>query len=412
LPTSWFDEAAGKARKLKALLSGEENASAYLKLRSKMQEFAQLRDEIASKEQESKQVKDRVEDIEDELAALKQETKQIKNKLRTAGDPAETNEYEERKKRIRQERARLRIELRATKESNRAEKIVHKKMEKGAQQEIFQLERERRAAHEQWAVTGALPDFVIIGGKKCGTTFLYHLLGQHPLVQPAASKELLFFNALFDEGAEWYRQCFPAPRWEDGRRTITGEASPYMTHRYAPERMAQVIPQARLIALLRNPVERAYSDYQMVARKDREHKTFEEAIRLEASAEAGKARPLGKEGENSEGEDRAVLDEDSEYLSRGLYVDQLLRWSQFFPREQLLVLKSEDLFENPHETLKTVLEFLGLPQWEPEAEELMGGKRNEGRYEEMDPATRRRLEEYFEPHNKRLYEFLNTDFGW
>jgi hypothetical protein len=412
LPTSWFDEAAGKARKLKALLSGEENASAYLKLRSKRQEFKQLRDEIASKKQKSQQVKDKVEDIKDELAAIKQETRQIKNERRTAEDPAEIIDYKERKKRVQQERARLRKELRATKENNRAEKIVHKKLKKGAQQEIFQLEWERRAAQEQWAVTGALPDFAIIGGKKCGTTFLYHLLGQHPLVQPAAAKELHFFDALFDEGAEWYRQCFPAPRWEDGRRTITGEASPYMAHRYAPERMAQVVPEARLIALLRNPVERAYSDYQMVARKDREHKTFEEAIGLEGPTEAGKARPLGKEGENSEGEDRAVLDEDSEYLSRGVYVDQLMRWSEFFSKEQLLVLQSEDFFERPQETLMLVLEFLGLPQWEPEAEELMGGKRNEGRYEEMDPATRRRLEEYFEPHNQRLYEFLGTDFGW
>src|SRR3712207_7034735 len=162
-------------------------------------------------------------------------------------------------------------------------------MEKGAQQEIFQLERERRAAHEQRAVTGALPDFVIIGGKKCGTTFLYHLLGQHPLVEPPASKELHFFDALFDEGIAWYRQCFPAPRWANRRRTITGEASPYIAHLHAPERMAQVIPKARLIALLRNPVERAYSDYQMAARKDREHKTFEEAIGLEDPAAAGEA---------------------------------------------------------------------------------------------------------------------------
>ncbi len=412
MPTSWFDEATGKARKLKALLSGEENASAYLKLRSKRQEFKQLRDEIASKKQESKQVKDKAEDIRDELAAIKQETRQIKNKLRTAEDPAERSEYEERKNRIQLEKAQLRKELRATKENNRAEKIVHKKMKKDAQQEIFQLERERRAAHEQWAVTGALPDFVIIGGKKCGTTFLYHLLGQHPLVQPAASKELHFFDALFDEGAEWYRQCFPAPRQEDGRRTITGEASPYIAHRYAPERMAQVIPEAQLIALLRNPVERAYSDYQMVARKDREHKTFEEAIGLQEPVDAGKARPLGKEDETCEREDRAILDEDSEYLSRGVYVDQLLRWSEFFSKEQMLVLKSEDFFARPQETLQVVLEFLGLPGWEPEAEELMGGKRNEGRYEEMDPATRRRLEEYFEPHNRRLYDFLGTDFGW
>jgi hypothetical protein len=411
LPTPWFNEATGKARKLKAVLSGEEDASAYLKIRSKRQEFQQLRNEIAREKQESKQVQDKIEDIKDKLATLKQENRQIRKGLRTAEDPAQRDEYEERKKRIQQERSRLRKELRATKEDNRAEKIVYKKMKKDAQQEIFQLEKQRRAAQEQWTVTGALPDFVVIGGKKCGTTFLYQLLGQHPLVQPAASKELHFFDALFDEGAEWYRQCFPAPRWEDGRRTITGEASPYMAHRYAPERMAQVVPQARLIALLRNPVERAYSDYQMVARKDREHKTFEEAIGLEEPAEAGKARP--NEGETSEDEDHAVLDEDSEYLSRGVYIDQLLRWAEFFPREQLLVLKSEDFFESPNETLKLVLDFLDLPEWEPESEELMASKRNEGRYErEMDPVTRRRLEAYFEPHNRRLYEFLGKDFGW
>jgi hypothetical protein len=398
LPASWFDEASGKARKLKALLSGEEDASAYLKIRSKRQEFKQLRDEIAREKQESKQEKDRIEAIKDELVAIKRESKQIKRELRTVKDPAQRDEHEERKRRLQRERARLKKELRAAKENNRAGKIVHKKLKKDAQQEIFQLEKQRRAATEQWTVTGALPDFVIIGGKKCGTTFLYDLLGRHPLVQPAASKELHFFDALFEEGAEWYRQCFPAPRWEDGRRTITGEASPYMAHRYAPGRMAQVVPEARLIALLRNPVERAYSDYQMVARKDREHKTFEDAIGLEDPAEAG---------------DRAALDEDSEYLSRGVYIDQLLRWMEFFPREQLLVLKSEDFFENPRETLEDVLEFLDLPEWEPEASELEGGKRNAGRYgEEMDPATRRRLEEYFEPHNQRLYDFLGTDFGW
>jgi hypothetical protein len=398
LPASWFDEASGKARKLKALLSGEEDASAYLKIRSKRQEFKQLRDEIAREKQESKQEKDRIEAIKDELATIKRENKQIKRELRTVKDPAERDEYEERQRRLQQERSRLREELRAAKENNRAEKIVHKKLKKDAQQEIFQLEKQRRAATEQWTVTGALPDFVIIGGKKCGTTFLYDLLGRHPLVQPAASKELHFFDALFEEGAEWYRQCFPAPRWEDGRRTITGEASPYMAHRHAPERMAQVVPQARLIALLRDPVERAYSDYQMVARKDREHKTFEEAIGLQEPAEAG---------------DRAALSEDSEYLSRGVYVDQLLRWTEFFDREQLLVLKSEDFFENHTETLEVVLEFLGLPEWEPEASELEGGKRNAGRYgEEMDPSTRRRLEEYFAPHNRRLYDFLGVDFGW
>jgi sulfotransferase family protein len=197
------------------------------------------------------------------------------------------------------------------------------------------------------------------------------------------------------------------PKWKDGRWTISGEATPYMSHRLAPERMAKVVPEARLIALLRNPVERTYSDYQQVVRQGRETRTFEEAMGV---AESG--RSSGRSGEAAEREDRAGLGRHG-YLSRSIYVDQLMRWSEFFPREQMLVLKSEDFFENPKETLKRTFDFLDLPEWEPEASEILPKKRNKGRYEEeMDPATRRRLEEYFEPHNRRLYDFLGKDFGW
>jgi hypothetical protein len=90
-------------------------------------------------------------------------------------------------------------------------------------------------------------------------------------------------------------------------------------------------------------------------------------------------------------------------------VDQLLRWSKFFDGEQMLVLKSEDFFERTTDTLKLVQSFLDLPDWEPKTWEI----HKKGDYEqEMDPATRRRLEEFFEPHNRRLYEFLGVDFGW
>jgi hypothetical protein len=306
-----------------------------------------------------------------------------------------TSEQEERLESKRQEIRRIRQEIRRLRnETHIAEQekfIERRRTKKRVQQEIFELERELRATKEGVAgesQTGALPDFVVIGAMKGGTTFLYYLLAQHPLVQPAASKELHFFDHFFDEGIEWYRRCFPAPRWEDGRRTITGEASPYMAHHLAPERMAQVVPGVRLIALLRDPVERAYSHYQQWARKGKESRTFAEAIEAH--------------------------DDDSrrEYLSKGLYMDQLLRWSEYFSREQMLVLKSEDFFEKPKETLKLVLDFLDLPEWEPEASELES-RRNAGRYEqEMDPAIRRRLEEYFEPHNKRLYDYLDVDFGW
>ena len=313
-------------------------------------------------------------------------------------------EQREKIKSTRQELREIRREIDAAKD--RAQRYEQVKRAKKKKLELLELKRELRAAGEggtgngpdtgQTAAqatfelqTGALPDFVIIGTMKGGTTYLYHLLSQHPLVEPAAFKEPHYFDLVYDdEGVEWYRRCFPAPRRKDGRWTITGEASPgYIFHPLVPERMAKVIPQARLIAVLRNPVDRTYSAYHHRVRNGLETRTFEEAV-------------------------EASLGDDSEYLSESIYVDQLLRWTQFFDREQLLVLKSEDFFESPQQTLKTVLSFLGLPGWEPGASDL-GERRNAGGYEEgMDLATRRKLEEYFGPHNRRLYEFLGTDFGW
>lgn len=234
---------------------------------------------------------------------------------------------------------------------------------------------------------GALPDFVIIGAQKGGTSFLYHLLTRHPLVEPAARKELHFFDhpEYFDHGAEWYRRCFPRLSAEDGQRSITGEATPY--YLFDPpvaKRMAEIVPKARLIALLRNPIDRAFSHYQMQVKRGTEPRTFEEAIEQQ----------------------------DSSYMSRGIYVDQLLRWFEFFGKEQMLILKSEDFFERPVETLKVVLTFLDLPDWQPEASKLQQ-RRHSGTYtQKMDPSTRQRLEAYFEPYNQRLYECLDVDFGW
>ncbi len=108
----------------------------------------------------------------------------------------------------------------------------------------------------------------------------------------------------------------------------------------------------------------------------------------------------------------------SSYLSRGVYVDQLERWAEHFDREQMLVLKSEDFFADPVRTLEVVLDFLDLPEWEPEPSEPRGKNSDErkkfkGKYkQEMNPETRRKLEEYFEPHNRRLYGYLGRDFGW
>ena len=254
------------------------------------------------------------------------------------------------------------------------------------------------------AAGGALPDFLIIGAQKCGTTFLYHLLCQHPCVEPATTKEVHFFDTSFAEGVQWYRSHFSTPTEKDGRKMLTGESSPYyIYHPHAARRAAKVVPQVKLIALLRNPVDRAYSDYNHKFREAREHLSFEDAIEAEEGRLRGeKEKLLADEGYHSPKYRRYS------YLSRGIYVDQLLEWERHFDRDQLLVLKSEDFFENPQDSFERVLGFLGLPYWETGA----SGQRNEGEYDEMSFATRRRLEGYFEPHNRRLYEYLGVDLGW
>ncbi len=322
----------------------------------------------------------------------------------------------EHKKRLREEIKSKKQELSHAREEMSAatdpiKRREHKKRRKRAQHEIFELERELRAAKEGVAVepeTGALPDFVVIGAQKGGTTYLYDLLTRHPLVGPAASKEVHFFDNLFDLGVEWYRSRFPRPQWKGGLRTLTGEATPYyLFHPHAAERMARVVPQARLIALLRNPVDRAYSHYQMVAtRGSRETRTFEEAVKAEETR-------LGAERDKMLDNERYDSFEHQRfsYLSRGIYADQLMRWSKFFDREQMLILKSEDFFARPQHALQQVFGFLGLPEWEPDTSEFER-KRNSRTYEKMNPETRWRLEEYFEPHNRRLYAFLGRDLGW
>ncbi len=274
----------------------------------------------------------------------------------------------------------------------------------------FQLNNMLRA--KEWWTAGepvpeALPDFAIIGAQKCGTTFLYNLLTQHPNVEGAFEKELHFFDRRFDRGIEWYRSQFPLPIWTEERKSITGEATPdYLIHPHAARRMAKVMPQARLIVLLRNPTDRAYSHYHHnMTRKGREPLKFEEAL------EAEEARLRGERDKILEDEHYDSFNHRHfSYLFKGIYVDQLLRWSRFFGQEQMLVLKSEDFYERTPETLKLVLDFLRLPDWQPDGASNIS---NKGHYKrEMNPATRRRLEDYFEPHNRRLYEYLGVDLGW
>jgi hypothetical protein len=254
----------------------------------------------------------------------------------------------------------------------------------------------------------ALPDFLIVGEAKCGTTSLYDDLVKHPSVLEAAVKEVHFFDIRYDRGLDWYRAQFPFEgrlRSRDGRRRQTGEASPYyMYHPHAPARIKQTLPDVKLIVMLRNPIERAYSQYQHEVRQRREPlRTFEEAVAQEPERLRGQVeRMLADQRYNS------VEHRRRSYVTRGIYVDQLQRLLRVFDRQQVLILKSEDYFAGAETTVQQAIQFLALPAWDPG----VFARKNVGTYSPIDAQIRQRLVEYYRPHNARLYDFLGVDFGW
>jgi hypothetical protein len=258
--------------------------------------------------------------------------------------------------------------------------------------------------------TGSLPDFLIIGAMKCGTTSLYHYLIQHPDICPAYFKEIHFFDNNYHEGFKWYRSCFPTLFYKyytihvRRRNFITGEASPYyMFHPHVPQRVHQTIPNVKIIIILRNPVDRAYSHYQHWVREGIEKLSFEDAIKAESERLAGeREKMLGDEHYYSYNYGYYS------YLLRGIYVDQIAAWKSLFNCKQIMILNTEKFYTDSQRILLKVFEFLKLPAYS-----LIDFKgKNIGRYPEMPGSIRRDLVDYFASHNKRLYELIGTEFDW
>jgi hypothetical protein len=259
-----------------------------------------------------------------------------------------------------------------------------------------------------------LPDFIIIGTARSGTTSLYNYLVEHPDVAPALRKEVHYFDNNYQRGPAWYRGQFPTLSFKSYTRTVrkramlTGEASPYyIFHPYAAQRIAAFLPQVKLIVLLRNPVERAFSHYCWEVGWGNEKLSFEEAIACE-------------DERIQIGADKLVTGssfhhQHFSYISRSKYAQQLEHWFIFFPREQFLILKSEDMYQHPAAIFQQTLDFLQLPAYNCESDTKEFKQYNRQRLATpapMLPETRKRLVELFEPENERLYQLLDRDFGW
>ena len=247
-----------------------------------------------------------------------------------------------------------------------------------------------------------MPDFLIIGAMKSGTTSLYNYLVQHPRILPGARKELHFFNedVRYAKGLDWYRRQFP---WKKTFRRlggrITGEATPaYLFHPLVPGRVFEACPDVKLVAILRDPVERAYSHYWHAVRAGYETLSFEEALKAEPERTA--ADEKGVYGRNYLWHS---------YQARGIYLEQIKKWRFFYPKERMLVLMFEDLIKDGEEVTGRVIKFLGLKPFKINTDKI----HNSGDASPpMTPETKKHLNRYFRPHNIQLSEYLGLKLPW
>ena len=268
-----------------------------------------------------------------------------------------------------------------------------------------------RAARSLSSGMRMFPDWLLIGGQRCGTTSLHQYLVRHPGVGTAFRKEVSFFDANWPRGDRWYRAHFPTTlsrSWvqrKHGYPLMVGEATPqYVFHPAVPERVRALVPDVRLIVVLRDPVERAWSGYQLQRAIGVEPLEFEQALDQEPQRLAGEeARLLADPGYTSHAHRHFS------YQARGMYADQLERWLALFPRDQLLVMDSAALFADPAAATARTFAFLGLPDHPAGSYPVA---QNATRREGMPETVRAMLRERFREPNRRLFELLGEDYGW
>lgn len=254
------------------------------------------------------------------------------------------------------------------------------------------------------------PNYLLLGAQKAGTTSLHNYLSGHPAVLSASVKEVRYFNRFYANGESWYLAHFPlAARTAAVRRRVgvapaVGEASAvYLFDPRVPERVQAFDDRMRLIAILRDPVERAYSHYQMEVRWEREPLSLDEALEREEAElpqllEHAMRYPLDT---SDGGFPRS-------YVARGRYAEQLERWLSFFPREQLLVLTSDKLRERPADVMTEVARFLGIPEHRAESYPLVGVRE----YPEMPADVKALLSAKFRAEDERLAKLLGRELPW
>lgn len=253
-----------------------------------------------------------------------------------------------------------------------------------------------------------LPDFLILGIMRAGTTSLFRYMRAHPLILGpikngrAGGKEINFFNRLWTLGLDWYKDSFP-PRTQD---MLFGEATPdYLCDPNVTERILEVIPDAKFICLLRNPVDRAWSHY--CHYRDFEFKKMNVNDFLEM-------RKRVKDEMAPSTSDNSFYNRDRVY-QMGFYCVHLERWFNLFPKEQLLIIQSEQFYNDPKFYTNQCFAFLGLEDYNLDTYDnidMLRRIRPKVKYPPIPAKVREVLSEFYKPYNLRLYKMLKRTFNW
>jgi hypothetical protein len=271
----------------------------------------------------------------------------------------------------------------------------------------------RRALFEARRVAGvprAMPNFIVIGAQKSGTSSMFAYLKQHPQIIRPIFKELYYFDRHYQRGLRWYGCNFPArstiARRNDryGKPHLTFEATAtYIFDAQVPSRIAKDIETRKFIVLLRDPVDRAISAYWHARRMGRETRSLSEALKIdleyfdaEIDFEKGRGpKPAGSPPRPT-------------YLRRGIYHEAVSRWHRVFSPGNLLVLQSEFMFAEPTAVMKQVFEFLEIQP----AGQIDFTPQNVGNYDDNEGEERHFLREFYRPHNRQLSALTGNALSW
>lgn len=247
------------------------------------------------------------------------------------------------------------------------------------------------------------PDFLIIGTQRGGTTTLFSLLSAHPGIFMPEEKEVHYFDLNYQKGIDWYTAKFSNSVKDS--TAISGEASPYyLYHPHVPERVAKDLPEVKLIVLLRDPVDRAYSNYMLERKRNAEPlDTFSQVVAMETKRTEGDEEQMKL--------DPTFIGNDFQrysYMKRGLYGQQLQRWFTYFPKDRFLLLKSEDFFTEPKAILTRIYDFLEIEKVYPREFSVLNKMTDEPMTSEM----KREWSTYFREDGKLLRELTGENFSW